>query len=103
MSSSKTTQSSKKRGRPRLGVVPTSTFSGKLQRFLNAKDFFLAAEKFGVTPKAAREFLAGQKLPGCAVLVRLHASTGVDLNWLLDDSDDRPGPVFVRKRRLKAT
>lgn len=55
----------------------------------------------GVTGPAALRYLDGSRVPDATALARLHASTNVDLNWLLNDEDFRPGPILVRRRRQR--
>lgn len=44
----------------------------------------------GVAESTFRNYLSGESVPDARALASLAAETGVDLNWLLDDSQEVP-------------
>ena len=99
MSSGKSTHGLKSAGRPKGDTTPNTVLAKKLQAVCGSKKYSEISSLFGVSGVAVSRYLTGKKVPVAAALAHFHRETHVDLNWLLDDADDREGPVFVRKRK----
>jgi hypothetical protein len=103
MSSIKNAHSRKNNpGRPRGSTVGDTPFAVKLRAVFPDKTLAEVGVAMNVSADAARRYLSGENEAVHSSLAALHAATRVDLNWLLDDSDNRPGPVFVRRRKGKS-
>jgi len=99
MSSIKNTEKRKMSGRPRASTVGRSPFAVKLRALFPDRTLAEVGASMGVSGEAARRYLSDQQEAVKSAISALHASTRVDLNWLLNDADMREGPIFVRRRK----
>jgi ribosome-binding protein aMBF1 (putative translation factor) len=50
------------------------------------------------SPNTCKRYFSGDRVPDAESTGRLKAALGIDLNWLLNDSDTREGPVYLEKK-----
>ncbi len=99
MSTTKSTNRLKSSGRPKGDTTPKTVLAKKLQATCGPGNYADFSILFGVSSVAVSRYLTGSNIPVVGALASLHVATGVDLNWLLNDADDREGPVFARRRK----
>lgn len=106
MSTSKAAKKTRGRGRPNPPDRSKTLFGKKLGVLLDGKKRAEKSAIMGVSGESVRSYLAGETVPDVRALTLLAEKTGVDLNWLLDDSADIPEnglPVLRDPRASPAT
>jgi len=84
-------------GRPKLDALAKTLFGKKLRSLQGNKKNKEFQDILGIGDTAYRNYLSGERFPDSKALANLAKETGVDLNWLLDDSQGIPEdgfPVF---------
>lgn len=88
--------------RPKKENTRKSIFGNKLEAIAPTNKIIRLSEYFGIGLTAVSKYLNGDSSPSMTKLQELvlnYAAANemkrLDLNWLLNDNDRRPGPVFV--------
>ena len=88
-------------GRPGSEPALNSLFARKLHMIMKGKKRDERASLLGVSVESYRNYISGTSMPNARALAHLAESTGVNLNWLLDDNrglnEDpfNPGPPLA--------
>ena len=83
-------EKSHKQGRPRTLEAAKSLLGKKIRLVQSDKKNDEIQRSMGIKSTAFRRYLSGESVPDARALASLAAETGVDLNWLLDDSREIP-------------
>lgn len=72
--------------------------SEKLRQIIGDSTIEAFAASIDESPQRVKDVLRGKQKPPSTFLVRLHVRLGVDLNWLLTDTDKR-APILALSPR----
>lgn len=88
----------KRRGRPLGDVTPKSPLAERLQVLCGGANIQRAAELFGCSRDAARNYIVGDRIPRADTLASMVLKTGCNALWLLTGIGE-PYPVAPRAQR----